>query len=365
VNDSIIKEIGRSYIVSSWLPAALFVSIGLVVFREFLPQTLFNNALEGEPTVLGGWFLILIFTFWLAFMLYSSVDWTAKLFEGYFFPEWLSKILIERQIENFEKLKQSIQEYRSLVDQGTSDKYLLRAKRQKAYADLQQMEVRLPYHKEYLLPTQLGNVLRASELYSWELYKLEGITLWPRLYKILPENITYDLEEKNNHLMFLLHSSLLSFMIGISALLITILRFGSNFARLAMVSGTNRSFPSNDIFIQNLFSWNYFILGIIFVLVGYFIYRISLKTAEDFGLIVRSGYDLYRHDLLKQLKQPIPDRLKDERKTWAKISELLIAGNKLGLDLADINYVVEGKSEKPVERILLLPLRSSRKKMRN
>jgi hypothetical protein len=80
--DSFIKELGRSYIVSSFLPSAFFVSLLLILFRGFIPAELVSDLSEGGFLLFGRWVVVSIFTIWIAFFLFSSVDWIVKLFEG-------------------------------------------------------------------------------------------------------------------------------------------------------------------------------------------------------------------------------------------------------------------------------------------
>ena len=47
-------------------------------------------------------------------------------------------------------------------------------------------------------------------MHDW--YLIEAITIWPRLFSLLPSGFVKDMEEKNNHFMFLLNSTLLIYM---------------------------------------------------------------------------------------------------------------------------------------------------------
>ena len=100
--NSFIKEIGRSYIVSSFLPAALFVSLGVFIFHGFAPDFVVDGIQKtnyflgfDKPNSLslGSMFILFILTAWVAFYLYSSINWTVQLYEGYKFPHMISEIL--------------------------------------------------------------------------------------------------------------------------------------------------------------------------------------------------------------------------------------------------------------------------------
>ncbi len=87
VSDSFLKEIGRSYIVSAFLPAAFFVSIGYFLFQGFLPLGLVKQIIASGDMSKYQWVVIFILVVWVAFYLYSANDVTVRLFEGYFIPE--------------------------------------------------------------------------------------------------------------------------------------------------------------------------------------------------------------------------------------------------------------------------------------
>ena len=83
--DSFIKELGRSYIVSSLLPAAFFCLILLMLFQGVIPDDYFEELNKTNLVVLGQWLLMAIVPIWIGFLLFSSVDWIVKIYEGYFF----------------------------------------------------------------------------------------------------------------------------------------------------------------------------------------------------------------------------------------------------------------------------------------
>jgi hypothetical protein len=57
-----------------------------------------------------------------------------------------------------------------------------------------------PVQSEDLLPTDLGNILRAREYSPERKYGLDAIVCWPRLWPLLPENIRMDLAKARSAL---------------------------------------------------------------------------------------------------------------------------------------------------------------------
>jgi hypothetical protein len=67
---------------------------------------------------------------------------------------------------------------------------------------------------------------------------------------------------------------------------------------------------------------------------------LAVYTAENFTLFVRSSFDLYRFELLKQFRVPLPSNNLQELDTWGTISELLGSGYDLSLVPANLDYCV-------------------------
>ena len=218
--NSLIKDVGRSYIVSSFLPAILFVSVGILIFRGFVPEIVVLRVGEKNVFYAGQLFLFFAFTSWLAFGLYSTANSTIRFFEGYYFPEWVSRLMVKFLIQEYQKMKENIQVVLDVVETTQPEDLSYEAlydfsdQREKAKYDYLKLETIAPVDSGQLLPTRLGNVLRASELYSSEKYSAPGVMLWPRLLQLLPKDLKDQLEEKNNQMVFTLNSALLSYILG-------------------------------------------------------------------------------------------------------------------------------------------------------
>ena len=93
----------------------------------------------------------------------------------------------------------------------------------------------------------------------------------------------------------------------------------------------------------------YLLIGLVLAFLGTRLYHFSITIAEDYALIVRSGFDLYRFDLLKQLSCPIPKSYSSEFHIWRKLSDFMIVGPSL-LDDNDLgNYALRNELLNTVE----------------
>jgi hypothetical protein len=314
--DGLVKDIGRSFLISSFLPSAFFVSAAVVIFKDVFPNSLFENS----PVSIEWAFAII--TIWIAFALYSLLPGTKNLFQGYYFPGWVGRIMIKSLQKLHKKQKTNLDEFNKIKRRPRTRRMFksLQKYRAQAWAEYVNLEFRFPIDEKFLLPTRFGNLMRSCLIYPQYRYNINGDVVWPRLVNVLPKEFVGEKDDAEAQLIFLLNSSLLSFLIGFVALIVGIASKSVNY--------------------------RYLTIGILFLIFGYFIYRLTLSAGETFILYVRAAFDLYRFELLKQLKIDLPKSRQEEKDLWGKISELLAVGDELGLLPISMEYCVLDSSSK-------------------
>lgn len=145
-------------------------------------------------------------------------------------------------------------------------------------------------------PTRLGNLLSAAEEYPYQLYKLEAILWWPRLAPLLPGKFRRQIDATLGPLVALLN---LSVVLGLFAL-----------------GGVSLLFNSH------LWWVSIFVVGIGLAL-AWVCYCGALNQARDYGDMIRVSFDLYRHEIFKQLHVPVPDSLAKEHELWEALNRWL------------------------------------------
>jgi hypothetical protein len=154
-----------------------------------------------------------------------------------------------------------------------------------------------PLDSDLVKPTRLGNVLIAAEEYPHQLYQLDAVLWWPRLAALLPETIRTQVDTALTPVLAMLNLSMM----------LTVLAFGGGTA----------------VFLTNGRWW---LLGAVFfggLLLARVCYLAAVSQAVDYGESVRVAFDLYRHDLLKQMHIPLPDNLFEERLLWELLNKWL------------------------------------------
>jgi hypothetical protein len=126
-----------------------------------------------------------------------------------------------------------------------------------------------------VLPTRLGNVLRAAESYPHDRYGVDAVLTWPRLFPLLPDRFAASLTAARAEIEFQVTISALAAFFAVAS-----------GAWLAATGGSDRLF----LFCY----WG----G---TSVAWVAYRGALAPARLYGDQVRVAFDLYRADLLTKL----------------------------------------------------------------
>lgn len=143
--------------------------------------------------------------------------------------------------------------------------------------------------------TRLGNVMTAAEEYAYERFNADAVIWWPRLTAVLPEGYRTQVDNAFASVVSLLN---LCTITAVWALV------GG-----ALVVGTDER------------RWLFVLVYFGGLVAAWLFYRAAVSSAADYGDLIRSAFDLYRNDLLKQLQMPVPANLKDEKRLWTKLGQ--------------------------------------------
>lgn len=280
------KALGKSFFFGVFLPALFLVANA----AGMVELAIDGSVLTGQiglalvvPLCLAGTFLVAT-VFW---GLNISV---VRFYEGYRILRWqfLRRGFQSQRDKLYEEIATLRVKLETHPSQQGSHEDLLRL------TDLQvKAEVQYPPCNAEVLPTMLGNIIRAFEYYPATRYGIETITVWPRLVAILPEKLVDAINTEKSLVDFWLNFSL---ALSISGL----------FWALAMwYAGIPLPFLIAVL-----------IGGVLF---GYLAYRAAMPSAIAWGYEVRTAFDLYREDLLRKLGLQRPASASEERSLWDRI----------------------------------------------
>lgn len=300
---SLLSNLYRSRLIYCLVPTLVFVTVSLLIFS---PQTLTQALLNPQTTNVLNFTsmltIIAVISFALGYLL-MIMNWlVVRIFEGHCLPMLISNILMSIQERRQVRFARRVRDNRHELEEVAEGTELF----QQCWRHY--IELKNEYHELFppearnTLPTRLGNVYRAFEDYSFKRYGIDSLFFWERLAKVIPEDYAGKVEELNNTVVFLLSSSLLSFIV------------------------------TGELIILSIVNWEFsrtrFLLSLLCLFFGYSFYHMAVPTAQILGRHIRTCYDLFRLDLLDELNVERPKTFggQEEKALWRSVHEFLVLG---------------------------------------
>lgn len=148
----------------------------------------------------------------------------------------------------------------------------------------------LPEQEQDLLPTRLGNILRAAERRPYHRYGLDAIICWPRLWLLLPEAVKKDLQAAQTEL--------------------------NNAVRLI--------FWSLLFLVWSIWAWWAIPLAL---MAAAFAYGWALDAAAVYATLIEATFDLHRPLLYNALGWTLPPDPAEERRVGRQLTDYLWRGS--------------------------------------
>jgi uncharacterized repeat protein (TIGR01451 family) len=156
-----------------------------------------------------------------------------------------------------------------------------------------------------VLPTRLGNVVRAFERYPTVQYEIDAIYFWPRLVAVIPGDYATAIDAERTSFVFLLTVSFLCAVLALATVLAGLLYLPSS-------PGVRVALPAAA-----------------FAGLSYWLYGRLLRRGQGWGEMVKGAFDLYRWELLKQLGYHQELRTRSgERALWKQITRQVMFGDR-------------------------------------
>ncbi|HEX7407488.1 MAG TPA: hypothetical protein VF515_07530 [Candidatus Binatia bacterium] len=312
---SISGQFSKSLILSTLLPTAFFVALSLVLVAPMLPsEAVWPTGLEALDVQ---WKVVVIslVTLALSGALYNLNIPIIRFYEGY---PWQESSLGKRWTRQYQaeltaasvRIRGMRTLLRAMAKRLTEDQTVA-----KQYTEIiglwkklwERTESGFPGRVELVLPTRLGNVIRAFEYYPYLQYEMDAVTLWPRLIAKIDKDYAATIDEAKTSFDFMLNSSLLSALLGLALLAVGLLR------GTPLTAWSAATIWSVEVTVCAGFSYAFCLAAI--------------GRAGAWGQVVMGAFDLYRSDLLKQLGySSTVSTQSEERQQWYEISRQMIVG---------------------------------------
>jgi len=304
-----------SLVLSALFPVLLFLTAFTLVV---LPITPYGHELTSAVQDPKYWqdhasvaLVLTLVVLTLSVLLFNMNTPIIRLYEGYPWKDsWIGERMVRRCRRRYDEaqvLQTRISRLRlearlAGIDPGVPGLSLLQEKLSRA--------TDVPRHE--LLPTGLGNTIRAFEIYPQRQYAMDAVILWPRLQSIVDGNLAQTLDSVKTSFDFMIHGAFLS-------------------AVLALLAGASGLYWKTTV--SPLGPWVLWAIG--FGLVSYLFYLASIRRAMEWGAQVKTAFDLHRLTLLTRLGYDAkPTSLSDERRIWENVNyKLLFPGEMTYPDL--------------------------------
>ncbi len=191
-----------------------------------------------------------------------------------------------------------------------------------------------PLSRSLVMPTRLGHLIRAAEEHA-QRYGMAAVTVWPRLYVVLPTSFTTT---------FATAATSLEAMAVTSAL-------GATFA---VVGG---------IFGALVLPW--YGAAVCFwagVLVAWIGYRAMVRAAHPYAALIRAAFDVHRWELLKAMQLKIPTSYGAELRQWRQLGKLWSRGAPDTDGVADLGYPCSVEQPGPQPTLVVVAAKQVREK---
>lgn len=289
---SITGVFSRYFVVGFFLPAYIaLVALWQSASSEFLPDQLEQYSRAGQLAILGG--VALVAAMLLSGLSYYIIQW----FEGYPLEKtagwpvvgWLYDGAIALQRRRYDRL------------------LAVRANKAKPQAERQDaawfLDRFYPERSDLLLPTRVGNAVRAFERHSKLRWGLDSVTLWPRIEGLLSATEREAFFDAKTNFCVFINGSVGALIVGVV---------------LVVDQAVYTAHPAS-----------YWALYAIPFVVGYALYRMAISPATEWGDHVRSAFDCHRLEIYDKLGVRAPTSFSDERALADRVNKALLYGRPL------------------------------------
>jgi hypothetical protein len=282
---SLSDRLDSKFMTAYWLPAfvAVFGWLGIltvIVGPSRMEEWVYNlDSVEQTIAVL----VIILSISMIAFVLRALTRPIVEVFAGRVLPRSLARWLTGGQL----KIKKKAAQIDGVATANAAP--TTAARPAEAWIDRT-----YPLDDAELKPTLFGNVLATAVEHPRLAYTMEGLLWWPRLAPLVPGEFHDMLGGAQAPMMALLNLCVVFASLALGGGLVLALAGGHWVAALVMLVG-----------------------GLI---LARLCYRAAVSQAAELGSMLRVGFDLYRHEILRQMDIEVPTDVEAERALWDRLT---------------------------------------------
>lgn len=305
------KFADKAFIVGFFIPAIIFSLCELVLFSG---NKIFGDTLKAINEKDFGGAVIFAVAVWILSVLLATFNiFLYKIFEGYVPPFQWGIMLRGRTTAALEQYQN---EAAKLYDNWTK-RAPFTAENQSQLSNLLRGLAKLPTRRSEILPTEFGNSIKAFEVYAREVYGADAIPIWIRLSAVAPKALLEDVQDARSKVDFMLNSSMLAILFGISAFGYFIyLTDWNGFSIASATDNYGELFGKDSTLI-------YLAASGVAIALSFIFYRGAVILIPAWGDVVKAIFDLSLPELAKTMGYVLPANDKDRRSFWDTASRMM------------------------------------------
>lgn len=296
----IAKSFGKAFVIGGLFPSLVFVILNLILFQGYHLTPNVDYTLLKKPS----FEFILLMAVPLAFILLALNSFIIEVYEGSLnIQKILFRFFLNKNLNRHKNLYERLIAYKEEFTRTNDDikknvlAHAIEQEWKRILPDIKKSNI--PMDKRRILPTRMGNIFATIEEYPSVRYGMDGSVYWPRLIPVIPNKYAEIISSENINFTLLLN---LSFLIGVFALEI--------FANCLL---------NNREWISLLFTG-------IFLLLFYLFYHFSIRSLITMGELIKACFDLFRYEILEQMKIKLPENIEDEKDLWFSLTNYIVSG---------------------------------------
>jgi hypothetical protein len=200
-----------------------------------------------------------------------------RLLEGYLWPASLREGAIKRHTKRRAQLREQLSSTKSGAEYGLI---------------LERLQ-RYPTSDEQVVPTTLGNTIRAFEAYGWDKYRLDSQTFWSELEALVPEPLRVAIERARVPVDFAVSFVYLSALVALISLVGALL--GDAQVKLFVITAV-------ALALSPIWYW------------------VAVVSTSEWYASVQALVNLGRSPLAQAMDLQIPATLEEERRMWEALT---------------------------------------------
>ena len=290
--ESVGGKLAEQWVATLLTPAFVFWAGGAIATLQRFGWATLSTRFSQQPETLQIAFLVSVFCLIAAsaFVVQRFDLAVLRWLEGYWFP-WLRPLrrwLIAREHKRSQWIDDLWQQLNRINPTQLTPEQRGELRDELIQCDWQQHYIPLP---DQIMPTRLGNILRAAEQRPLEKYGLDAIVCWSRLWLLLSDAVKKDLQEAR-----------------------------------ADLNAAARVWLWSLLFIvwTALGAWWAAPVGILSAIFAYYYW--ALAAARIYGELIESTFDLHRQLLYQSLRWNLPADPEVERQVGQELTQYLWRG---------------------------------------